>query len=393
MPGMPQTRVPIPWRAVAALSAMLAVVVALGFSVALFTAETPAWFTDKDFANFWVAGRLVLSGQAMDLFGPQPAYFRHLTENFGPDYPWRNWSYPPHMLLALWPLGFVPYRLAAVLFLAATGAAFAWSVAAFCGTRHRLVWIAVLPVALVNAWALQNGFFTGALFIGALALRQRRPVVAGLLLAALTVKPQLGLLFPLLLIVERRWTVVAVALAGTVVLVALSALVFGWDAWRGYVAEVLPYQAEVMQRFKGVFVQMLASPFGYARVLGAPSSAAMVMHAAVALPVAVLALRHFFGPADAQSKAIVLAISTFLVTPYALAYDMGPVAVAAAAFVLQRGQFGGWRDLAPPALVLAPAVMVPAAMAMIPIAQLALIAVLALALTAPARPSPAVASD
>jgi hypothetical protein len=372
---------------------MLAVVVALGFSVALFAAETPAWFADKDFANFWVAGRLVLSGQAMDLFGPQSAYFRHLTENFGSDYPWRNWSYPPHMLLVLWPLGFVPYRLAAVLFLAATGAAFAWSVAAFCGTRHRLVWIAVFPVALVNAWALQNGFFTGALFIGALALRQRRPVVAGLLLAALTVKPQLGLLFPLLLIVERRWTVVAVALAGTVVLVALSALVFGWDAWRGYVAEVLPYQAEVMQRFKGVFVQMLASPFGYARVLGAPSSAAMVMHAAVALPVAVLALRHFFGPADAQSKAIVLAISTFLVTPYALAYDMGSVAVAAAAFVLQRGQFGGWRDLAPPALVLAPAVMVPAAMAMLPIAQLALIAVLALALTAPAGPSPAVASD
>jgi hypothetical protein len=389
---MSQTRVPIPWRAVAALSALLAVVVALGFSVALFAAETPAWFADKDFANFWVAGRLVLSGQAMDLFGPQPAYFRHLTAVFGPDYPWRNWSYPPHMLLALWPLGFVSYRLAAVLFLAVTGAALAWSVAAFCGTRHRLVWIAILPVALVNAWALQNGFFTAALFIGALALRERRPVVAGLLLAALTVKPQLGLLFPFLLIAERRWTVIATTLVGTVALVALSALVLGWDAWRGYVAEVLPYQAEVMQRFKGVFVQMLASPFGYARVLGAPSSVAMVAHAVVALPVAVLALRHFFGPADAQSKAIVLAITTFLVTPYALAYDMGPVAAAAAALVLLRGRAGGWRDLAPPALVLAPTVMVPAAMAMLPVVQFALIAVLALALTVPVPPAPAAES-
>ncbi len=48
------------------------------------------WLTHTDFVNYWTASRLVLDGQVLDLFTDQPAYFRHLTEQFGPDYTWRD---------------------------------------------------------------------------------------------------------------------------------------------------------------------------------------------------------------------------------------------------------------------------------------------------------------
>ena len=52
----------------------------------------------------------------------------------------------------------------------------------------------------------QNGFLTAALIGGALGLLERRPALAGICLGLLTYKPQFGLLFPFVLIADRRWT-------------------------------------------------------------------------------------------------------------------------------------------------------------------------------------------
>ena len=88
---------------------------------------------NKDFANYWAAGQLIRSGEALDLFGPHEGYFRHLKGFFGQDYPWHDWSYPPHFLLALWPLGYVSYEWGALLFLAATLALFLLALRRFAG--------------------------------------------------------------------------------------------------------------------------------------------------------------------------------------------------------------------------------------------------------------------
>ena len=280
-------------------------------------------FADKDFANYWAAARLVLDGKTMDLFGPWEIYFAHLKGAFGDTFPWHNWSYPPHYLLLIWPLGFFGYKAGLLLFVAVTFALFVPAYRALIGDRSLVAWIAVGPFIVHNFWVAQNGYLTASLALGALALRDRRPVLAGVLLGLLTIKPQLGLLFPFLLLAERRWTVIASATVSTLLLIGLSAAIFGIDAWRGYVNDVLPYQAFVMRELEGTFLTMMPSVYGALRIWNVGPHLALVLHFVVVAPFVVILIVALFRTDSARDRSILVLIGTFIVTPYALTYDMG----------------------------------------------------------------------
>lgn len=327
-----------PYRIVTIVAAVAGIWFAGLMAIDMLAADLPARLADRDFANYWTAARLVLEGRSADLFGPQPIYFAHLQAAFGPDYPWHNWSYPPHFLLLVWPLGFFGYKLAMALFLAVTAGFFLWALRAFVGSSGPLLWAAAGPFVVHNAWVGQNGFLTAGLALGALALRGTRPVAAGVLLGVLTVKPQLGLLFPLLLFAERRWTVIASAVATTAGLIALSAFLFGVDAWRGYLDEVIPYQALVMRELEGTFLAMIPSVYGTLRNWTVDSGLALAIHAALAGPIAIVAVLAFFRLANERDRAVVLILATFLVTPYALSYDLGLYAAALACLAASAHQ-------------------------------------------------------
>src|ERR1044072_9561584 len=85
---------------------------------------------NKDFVNYWMAGRMTLAGTEHDLF-TQQIYFARLQEVFGPGMEIKNWSYPPHFLLMLWPLGFMDYEVALAVFLVVTFALFVAAVHVF----------------------------------------------------------------------------------------------------------------------------------------------------------------------------------------------------------------------------------------------------------------------
>lgn len=292
------------------------------------------WWADKDFANYWIAARLVLDGRVLDLFADHATYSRHLTDAFGADYPWRNWSYPPHYLLAIWPLGFFGYVPALVGFLAVTFVAYLVALRAFLGRPVAGSAVAALilaPAVLDNVQNAQNGFLTAALMLGGLGLRMRRPVLAGVLIGCLTIKPQLGLLIPLLLLFERQWVVIASAAVTTGVLVGLSATLYGWEAWHGYLTQTLPYQSQVMTTFTGGFLGMMPTVFGALRALEVAPHTALAIHAGVALPALVAAGRVVWRCPDAGMRAAVTIMATLVVVPYWLSYDF---AMAAAALLL-----------------------------------------------------------
>jgi arabinofuranan 3-O-arabinosyltransferase len=286
-------------------------------------------FANKDFANYWTAGKLILAGDVMDLFGPHAGYFRHLTAAFGSEYQWHNWSYPPHYLLFIWPLGYLGYETGLVVFVLATLALFLVAVRAYAGTTFPLILLAVGPFIVLNAWTAQNGFLSGALALGALALRDSRPIVAGILLGMLTIKPQLGVLFPFLLLAEQRWRMIASATVTTVALFCVSAFVFGVEAWVGYVNEVLPYQSQVMKYLQGTFLTMVPSAYGAARLYGADFPIAMAIHLSLAIPAFLASVYLFFRLSNDSDRALLLLLATFVITPYALNYDLGLVSVAA----------------------------------------------------------------
>ncbi|TIW22326.1 MAG: DUF2029 domain-containing protein [Mesorhizobium sp.] len=275
-----------------------------------------------------MASRLLLSGGVQDLFGPWNIYFHHLQEVFGGEYPWHNWSYPPHFLFLVWPFGLFGYKTALLLFLATTGIAFLFAYRAFIGERSLVAWVAAMPFMVVNFWAVQNGYLCAALALGALAMREKRPIIAGMLLGLLTIKPQLGLLFPFLLVAERRWTVIASATISTLLLAAASAAVFGVDSWGGYIQHVVPYQNAVMQLLRGLFLAMMPSVYGAFRNWDFDPDLALVMHLSVAAPVALVVIAAFFRVNGTRDREILLLIATFIITPYALAYDLGLLAGA-----------------------------------------------------------------
>jgi hypothetical protein len=60
----------------------------------------------------------------------------------------------------------------------------------------------------------------------------RRPILAGFLLGlALCLKPQLAIAFPLLLLIDRRWTVLSATILTFAFTALLSAALFGSSAW------------------------------------------------------------------------------------------------------------------------------------------------------------------
>lgn len=298
---------------------------------------------DRDFANYWVAARLLAGGDHLDLF-TQATYFPQLRDTFGPYTPLRNWSYPPHYLLFIWWLAPLSFKAGLLAFLGATFALFVYAVAVFRReyapqSDLRVVAFAVFGYAIMQVVVSQNGFMTAAFLLLGLAWMRRRPVLAGLAFACLTVKPQLGLLLPLLLVLDRNWAAFTWSGVFTALLVALSTAVFGVDSWRAYLGETATYQRFVMTDGDGIFPFMMPTVFGSVRSynffssmqgVSLTSDIALLVQLPVTLAVLAAVVWSLYREWDPLRRAFIVCCGTFLITPYAFNYDMGALCVCAA---------------------------------------------------------------
>src|SRR5882757_5365606 len=214
------------------------------------------YYVGRDFVSTWLGGQLALTGDPAPFFGPD-AYNALLAEKFGPSYPWHIWSYPPHFLLFTWVWGLMPYMLAYVLY-SLLGLILYLAVVTDGRPRaNHLVLLILAPAVTVNIWCGQTGFLITVLLLGGLIQLDRRPVLAGVLFGMLSIKPQLGLLLPLMLALTGRWRTIAAAAATIAVLVAMTSLVFGPKVWAAYVNDAMPTQtAIVMKDFEHYMVHM-----------------------------------------------------------------------------------------------------------------------------------------
>ena len=202
----------------------------------LTAAPAPGKMTGGDYPVFWLAAREVMAGHAAALY--DPAAFEALAiRTFGADFDSVTWLYPPHALLLLAPPAMLPFGLG---WLALLGGSFALFLAvtrsALPPLPNLLFAILISPCVIGTFLAGQTGFLASAFLVGGLLLFKRRPVLAGILIGLLTIKPQLGLLIPLILLASGAYRTLAAAIVTTVGLILLSAAVFGPDVWRAYLA-------------------------------------------------------------------------------------------------------------------------------------------------------------
>ncbi len=292
----------------------------------------------NDFVNVVAAGRLTLDGApaaAYDWPTHKQAEVRVIGHDFANYY---GWHYPPTFLFVAAALATMPFLFAAIVSLLATLAAYAAAMASILGRSGILVALG-FPAALWNVTAGQNGFLTAALIGGALGLMERRPAFAGICLGLLTYKPQFGLLYPLVLIADRRWLTMTVAAAVAIGFAALSLIAFGGASWQAFVHWLPITSHEILGEGHADFGR-LQSVFGFVRAHGGSESLAWTAQAAasIALAIALTALWRSRAPFDL--KAAALAAGTLVVTPYVYMYDLVVLAVAVAfllRFVLERG--------------------------------------------------------
>ena len=274
----------------------------------------------RDFLNTWMGGRSVFAGGPAAWFDPR-VYNETLREMLGANFGEHFWSYPPHILLFIWPFGLLPY-LPAYIAWCAIGIALYSLACASAIPRDRLMFVAVAPGVAVCVFFGQNGFYTSALLIGGLMCLGRRPLLAGMLFGILTVKPQLGLLLPVILLVERRWMTIAAAMTTTAVLVVATAMLFGWNIWVEFWEKILPQQQWLTAHGGGLLFAMVASVFYGARLMNLPLDVAWTMQGLVAVPALAAVVWAYWKRRDPALSLALFVTATFLVTPYILNYDM-----------------------------------------------------------------------
>ncbi len=276
----------------------------------------------RDFLNSWMGGRSAFCGGPAPWFDFQ-AYNTALEQITGhPDFPDMYWSYPPHLVLFIWPLGLLPYLPAYALWCAAGLGLYllaAWSGGV---SRKYMLFLAVAPGVAVNVFFGQNGFLTAALLIGGLANLDRRPTVSGILFGILTIKPQFGLLLPVMLVLTARWRVIAIAVVTTAVLVAATSVWFGPDIWLEYVRKVTPQQHWLLTKGGGLLLPMVASAVVNARMIGLPLSADWAIQGIVSASALAMVVWTFWRRRDPVLSLAVFVAATFLFSPWMLNYDM-----------------------------------------------------------------------
>ncbi len=286
----------------------------------------------RDYTDMWAAGRFVTVGNYAALFD-KAAFNAGLKAMFGAGFPDQMWPYPPPILLLAVPLsalalapGFLLYTVGSLSLL--------WLALRLGGLTKIECWAVLLsPAVAENALAGQNGALTGAFLLGGLLLADRRPVLAGVMLGALMIKPQLGMLAPVCLLASRNWRALAAMAASAILMIALSGAVFGFDKWVGFFRYTQPMVSAVLQTpWQGLTWQRIfASPLMAARSMGADLPVACSFQAGISL-LSVTAVWRMWraSTADPVIRASLSGLLALIAAPWVHTYDMIPLSVAVA---------------------------------------------------------------
>lgn len=230
---------------------------------------------------------------------------------------------PPTTLVLLQPLKLVPFWSGLVVWDAASFALFFFLGSRLYGRKAAML-AAVSPPVVMTLIAGQISLVVGALVVAAFL---SEPMVCGILLAvAVCAKPQMVFLAPLLFLFAREVRPLA-AFCGTVALFAIaSTLAWGPSIWSDWIQGMqnLLYVA----KHRGA-LDLTISPMSRSPWLGL-----------ISLPLSVGGLYLCRNSSNARKAAAVVAASLFA-APYALAYDLAPLALFAAVPILESSD---WRS-------------------------------------------------
>jgi alpha-1,2-mannosyltransferase len=293
-----------------------------------------------DFVSFYAAGSLTNAGTP-ELAYNAAAHFAAEQSVTEPGIAYNYFYYPPVFLLLCALLARLPYLVSFVAFETATLLLYLYSAQRILQTRgiSSLIPLLAFPAVFLNVGLGQNAFLTAALFAGGMLLIERRPILAGLLLGAICYKPHFGLLIPIALASGGHWRAFASAVLSVSALVAISLVLFGWEAWHSYLLAALASPA--VYESDRIHVVGFASPFGAVLSLGAKPPLAYLVQAAATLAAASWVGIVWARRLSLPIRAATLLAATMISIPVILFYDL-MLGALAMAWLIQDGRANGF---------------------------------------------------
>jgi arabinofuranan 3-O-arabinosyltransferase len=290
-----------------------------------------------DFIDVWAAGQIALSHTPQAVYDwhiHRAAELRAIGHEF---YGYYGWHYAPPFLFVAGLVAYLPYAVAFLAFLAVTLGAYALTMVRIVGRREAVLAACAFPAILLNASVGQNGCLSAALMGMSLLLMETNPVSSGIFLGLLIYKPQLGILFPLVLALDGRWRVIASASVTAVAMIVASWLAFGAETWHAFFHSI-PVTADAVLAQGEAGFNKLQSVFGLLRWLGCGLDAALAGQSAVMAIAAAATIWLWRRDVPFALKAAALALASLLATPYLYVYDF-PILALALAFMARVRAF------------------------------------------------------
>lgn len=293
----------------------------------------------SDFRIFWAASHLAITGHAIDAYNSTKLWNAVsaldksvVAGRFG-------WFYPPTFYLVIFPLATLPYLTSYFIFMTCTFAGYVAVFRQIIQDRLALWGLAGYSAVWINIMDGQNAFLTAAIAGAALLFLRERPILSGIFIGLLSIKPQLAILFPVALSAIGAWRTIFTAGMVAAVLMGVSVTVLGPGTFMAWLQSI--GQAKAMCLESDTIAIVMPTVFSALRLVGFPIAWAYVLHFTIAAIVAVMVWRIWRYSRNQAMQNAALMTATFLVSPYLYFYDLTWIALAIA-WVAKSGIEAGW---------------------------------------------------
>lgn len=302
-----------------------------------------------DFIVFWTASHVVLHAHAWQVY--DYPFFASIERSLFPDLAISSflpWLYPPAFLALVAPLALLPFGLSYFLFCAAGVAVFVWATlrasglaSATIGLTTSVLFLIASPFVFVVLLVGQNTLITAALAALAVSSIERHPIRAGLFIGLLSIKPQMALLLPFVLVATRNWRTFFAAAGSAAALTLTGALICGMQSLKLFLANA-GMAREIVLENDSQFWLASPAPFALFRTAGLPVPLAWLAHGAMMAIAIGVACSVWRRTRDVPLRTAALCAATLVANPYVWHYELAWLGVAVACLVA-IGVRDGWR--------------------------------------------------
>lgn len=250
------------------------------------------------------------------------------------------WTYPPQYGLLIAPFAFLPVGVGYLLFTASTLAFYIATLRALARDHFAHVLVVLFPALSVTIGCGQNGFLTAGL-IGLICLNiERRPLLAGIALGVMVIKPHLVIAVSVCLLAMRSWVALAAAAAVVLASSLVCTILFGWQIWTAWFGAIRESTSYLEQGLYPLF-RMISAYAALSTTGFSPKVAFWGQVVVAALALLAVMLTVFLVATRGFSQRFLLGTATIvsaMISPYAYDYDLSMLGVGLALLLPELGK-------------------------------------------------------